>query len=358
MSSEIGIEEYRQDVLRVCSYHRTDFALALVHTRPHKMQAIATLLQTYFTTPSPFKHDPPFRLGVLDLLTPELIVIILLQLDTVSYLQFRRVNRHARVIATRLHEYKLVSTHGLEGLVAILRTKLGECFTIKDLYRPLVTYSCKVCGGFGCFLYLPDCTRCCLPCLSEAPELRMTNVSNLVTQFSPVEGLTEYHQRELRPVLHPVRGKYCLQSYRSVRTGRQLMPTRQVVARLRSLDVPEKAIEAAVYRMADWESNRFASAAMYPWYNAQRGEADRGVNCRGIQLHLERIVPPGMVEPEDERKHRDQVFLRAGFLQHFKTCSFAQDLWARRDDGTTEKESWFISNGGNLRKKDEEGVPF
>lgn len=358
MSSEIGIEEYRQDVLRVCSYHRSDFALAVVRTRPHKMQVIAPLLQTHFTTPSPFKKGPPFRLGVLDLLTPELLVIILLQLDVVSYLQFRRVNRHARVIATRLHEYKLVSTHGIEGLVAILRTRLGECFTIKDLYRPLVTSSCKVCGSFGCFLYLPDCTRCCLPCLSEAPELRITDVSYFVSQYSPVEGLTEYHQSQLRPALHRVRGKYCLQHYRRLRTGHELMPTRQVIAILRSLDVPEKAIDSAVDRKADWESNRFASAAMYPWYNAQRGEADRGVNCKAIQLYIEENIPPYELGRRGHREHRDQIFSRAGFLQHFKTCSHAQDLWARRDDGTAEKESRFISNGGGLKKKDEEGVPF
>ncbi|EEU37205.1 uncharacterized protein NECHADRAFT_37158 [Fusarium vanettenii 77-13-4] len=356
MSSEIGIEEYRQDVLRVCSYHRTDFARAVVRTRPHKMQVIAPLLRNHFNNPSPFKHGPPFRLGVLDLLTPELLVIILLQLDVVSYLQFRRVNRHARVVATLLHEYKLVSAHGLEGLVALLRTKLAEFFTIKDLYRPLVTYSCKLCGGFGCFLFLPDCTRCCLPCLTEAPELRMTIVSSLVNQFLPVEGLTEYHQSQLGPVLHTVRGKYCLQHFRAVRLGEQLMPTRQVITILRSLDVPEKSIEKAVYRLRDWESNRFGSAAMYPWYNAQRGEAERGVNCKAIQFYIEENTPPHILRSACHRVHRDQIFSRASFLQHFKTCSHAQDLWARRDDGTPEKESWFISDGGYLRNEDEDEV--
>ncbi|RMJ03665.1 hypothetical protein CDV36_014806, partial [Fusarium kuroshium] len=132
MSSEIGIEEHRQEVLRVCSYHRSDFASDLVYTRPRKIQVIAPLLQTHFTEPSPSKHGPPFRLGVLDVFTPELLVNILLQLDIVSYLRFRHVNRYARVIATHLPEYKLVSKHGLEGLAAILRTGLGEYFTIKD----------------------------------------------------------------------------------------------------------------------------------------------------------------------------------------------------------------------------------
>ena len=359
MSSEIGIEEYRQDVLRVCSYHRSDFALALNRTRPHKIQAIAPLLQTHFTKPSPFKHGPPFRLGVLDLLTSELIINILLQLDIVSYLRFRRVNRHARVIATRLHEYKLVSTHGLEGLTAVLRTGLGEYFGIKDLYDPLVTYSCKVCGDFGHFLYLPDCTRCCFSCLTKAPELHMTSVIYLYDKLAQIVGISRSKlERELRPVLHPVPGKYSLQSYRSCFTGDYLMQTRQLVTILTSLGASERAITQQVDSRAGWESNQFASATAYPWYNAKRAEADRGVSCKGIQLYIERIVPPGRVEPEDERKHRDRVFSRAGFLQHFKTCGLAQDLWARRDNGAAERESWFISNGGGLRKKDEEGVPF
>ncbi|KAI8722772.1 hypothetical protein NCS52_00422000 [Fusarium sp. LHS14.1] len=356
MSSEIGIEEYRQDVLRVCSYHRTDFARAVVRTLPRKLQVIAPLLQKHFTTPSPFKSGPPFKLGVLDLLTPELLVYILLQLDIVSYLQFRRVNRHARVVATLLHEYKLVSNHGLEGLVALLRTKLGEFFTIKDLYRTLVTYSCKLCGGFGCFLFLPDCTRCCLTCLTEAPELRMTIVPSLFSQFLPVEGLTEYHQSQLVPVLHGVRGKYYLWHSRSVSLGEQLMPTRQVMAILRSLDVPEKSIEKAVYRLRDWESNRLGSATMYPWYNAQRGEAERGVNCKAIQLYLEENLPRHIPTSTRYRVHRDQIFSRASFLQHFKTCSHAQDLWARRDDGTREKESWFINQGCYRRNEDEDVI--
>lgn len=63
------------------------------------------------------------------------MLMILRNLDLVSYTHFRQANHRARVISTTLQEYQLAAKHGLEGLRSLLRTVLGRGFTIMDLYR-------------------------------------------------------------------------------------------------------------------------------------------------------------------------------------------------------------------------------
>ncbi|KAF4975368.1 hypothetical protein FDECE_18580 [Fusarium decemcellulare] len=132
-----------EEILRVCSYHRPEFDTCLVRSRPRKLNEVSTCLQTAFDGPS----SPD--LDILARLSPELTTNILLQLDIKSYLAFRQVNRRARHVATNLHEYKLIAAHGLEGLKGLIRMKLVEKFTTRELYLPLVNYKCAVCGDFG-----------------------------------------------------------------------------------------------------------------------------------------------------------------------------------------------------------------
>lgn len=107
-------------IVRVCSYHRRDFDLVVVRSRPHDMQSVQTSLQAAFETP------PNAKLGIFDHLPVELSFMVLCHLDIRSFFHFRQLNRRARALSTGLHEYQLVSKHGLEGLRGLLRAGLAR----------------------------------------------------------------------------------------------------------------------------------------------------------------------------------------------------------------------------------------
>lgn len=94
--------------------------------------------------------------------------MVLCHLDIRSFFHFRQLNRRARALSTGLHQYQLVSKHGLEGLRGLLRAGLADCFTILDFYRPLMTDKCSTCGGFGELLFLFAAERCCFNCLQSS----------------------------------------------------------------------------------------------------------------------------------------------------------------------------------------------
>ncbi|VBB84619.1 Putative protein of unknown function [Podospora comata] len=181
-------------IIRVCSYHRRDLDLVVVRSRPHDMQAVQTSLQAAFGT------LPTAKLGIFDHLPVELLFLVLRNLDIRSFFYFRQINRRARVLSTGLYEYQLVSKHGLEGLQGLLRAGLAHCFTIVDLYRPLVTDKCSTCGGFGGFLFLFTAERCCFDCLQSSAHYRVLPPSAFTNPYpKPLERiLVEGTSEQLR----------------------------------------------------------------------------------------------------------------------------------------------------------------
>lgn len=97
-------------ILDVCTYHRRDFDLVVVRSRPHETQRVTKSLQTSFDFP------PTSGLGQLDRLPNELLCMVLQNLDLLSYFRFRQINRQARAGSTAVSEYRSVAKHGLEDM--------------------------------------------------------------------------------------------------------------------------------------------------------------------------------------------------------------------------------------------------
>ncbi|OAA62439.1 F-box domain, Skp2-like protein [Niveomyces insectorum RCEF 264] len=194
-----NIDENADAILRVCSYHRRDFDLVVVRSRPHEMKPVEASLQAAFGS------SPTAELGLVDRLPPELLWMVLRALDVRSYVRFRQVNRRARVLATELFEYKLVARHGLEGLRGLLRAGLAHGFTVPDLHRTLVTYACAACGAFGGLMFLFTAERCCFACLQSAARYRVLPVST----FAKLVGISPRRLvRLVGPGLRTVPGIY------------------------------------------------------------------------------------------------------------------------------------------------------
>ncbi|KAF5625076.1 alpha-galactosidase a [Fusarium sp. NRRL 52700] len=131
-------------ILDVCAYHRRDFDLVLIRSRPHENQVVRESIEKPFTT------TPTAKLGALDILPNELLNIILRNLDLLSYFRFRHVNRRSRILASDLQEHKAVARHGVEGFRGMLivarlsvRPSSGGIATVKHLRELKKTYRGK-----------------------------------------------------------------------------------------------------------------------------------------------------------------------------------------------------------------------
>lgn len=308
--------EHADAILRVCSYHRRDFDLVLVHSHPDEMRAVQHSLQMAFGNP------PSAGLLMLDRLPPELMSMVLHNLDLLSYFRFRQVNRRARVLSTSLPQYNRVAKHGLEGLRGLLRAKIAHGFNLMDLYRPLITPSCMLCGRFGGFMFLPTATRCCFACIRHSLILRVLSLSSLAKLTRISRGRLK---RILRLIPHTVSGIYSMLE-KTPRRPNHLVAEQEAVSTLKSLGLLQSEPSQAFAGTRDNENHRFMVSTAFPWYEADTSKVERGVSCKGCQVRVETLY--GAFED------RDRVFSTAGFLTHFEDCEEAQALWTESQCGT------------------------
>ncbi|KAI0484955.1 hypothetical protein GGR56DRAFT_616277 [Xylariaceae sp. FL0804] len=120
---------------------------------------------------------PPTKdIGALDDLPPELVAMILSELDLRTLTDFRCVNRRAAELVNSLVEYKAITTHAQNALRDILSIEAGRGITCRTLYDKLCTPNCEQCGDFGSYLYLLTCKRLCFFCFySILRKIRSTN---------------------------------------------------------------------------------------------------------------------------------------------------------------------------------------
>lgn len=327
-------------IIRVCSYHRRDFDLVVVRSRPHEMQSVQASLQIAFKT------LPTAELGILDRLPAELILMVLRQLDIRAFFHFRQVNRRARLLLTGLREYKLVSKHGLEGLRGLLRAELAHCFTIDDLYRSLVTDKCSTCGAFGGFLFLFTAERCCFDCLQFSAHHRVRSLSTFAKFLHISPGRLK---RLLGLSLRTVPGIYNMMETPAKRPN-HLIFEEKATQMLLAISVVKEDAARNLRRRREISDQRFMAATAYPCYSVKNAKIERGVSCKGCQVRLE-LLHGGLGD-------RDQTFSTQGFLSHFSRCLEAQHLWAESERGTRPvNEPEFTRRCGYFKQLGSDGLP-
>ncbi|KAF5265174.1 hypothetical protein FOXYS1_4025 [Fusarium oxysporum] len=327
-------------ILEVCAYHRRDFDLVLIRSRPHENQGVRDSIEKPFTT------TPTVKLGALDVLPNELLNIILRNLDLLSYFRFRHVNRRSRILASELQEYKAVVRHGIEGFRGMLRTRLATYFTFKDMYRALIDETCSFCKNFGGFLYLPTAARCCFACIENAPELRVISMSAL-------SKLTKISAKRLSLhigyVLRTVPGIYSMEE-RPARRPTLLLAEVEATRRLSELGLLTADAAQALEARSEQKNQRFMMSTAYPWYDPTTGQVENGVSCKGCQIRLETLAVIS--------RDRDDVFSSSGYQSHFKTCTEAKALFEESAGGTRSvAEPEFTRRKGYFNTLDRDGLP-
>ncbi|KAI0402742.1 hypothetical protein F4802DRAFT_608465 [Xylaria palmicola] len=327
-------------ILQACSYHRRDFDLVVIRSRPHEMQRVGASLQSAFQT------LPTANMGILDCLPPELMALVLHELDLRFFFPFRQVNRQFRIISTGLWEYKLVSQHGLEGLRGLLCAQLAPYFTISDLYRSLTTDKCSTCGAFGGHLFLFTAERCCFDCPLSSSHYRVLAQS----AFARLAHLSLSRVNRLPGIrLRTVPGIYNMLE-RPVKTPKYLIFEEKATQILLTTNaIGESAVRNLGHRN-EQENQRFMTATAYPYYSMDDAKLERGVSCKGCQIRHQRLH--GIIITQD------RVLSTRGFLSHFSHCVEAQNLWTESEKGTRRVNEPQITRGcGYFNKLGSDGRP-
>ncbi|GAW20356.1 hypothetical protein ANO14919_098610 [Xylariales sp. No.14919] len=308
------VEQYADAILRVCSYHRWDLDRVVIRSYPHQMQKVQASLQSAFET------WPTADLGTLGRLPIELIFLILNELDIRSFFRFRQVNRKARVIATDVREYSLVSRHGLEGLRGLLRGGLAPFFTVRSLYRALITDKCATCGAFGGYLFLFTVQRCCFDCLQSQARYRVL----------PLLGIDELAKVCLiygsGKILRTVPGSYSMVGRPTTRPNYLIAASKATEILLAIRAIGEHTVHKLRLR-EEKQGQRFMAATAYPYYSLEDTRVEHGVSCKGCQVRY--LLHHGTIP-----SHSPPFSIR-GFLLHFSQCEEAQCLWAASEKGDT-----------------------
>ncbi|CAI7591902.1 unnamed protein product [Penicillium pancosmium] len=108
---------------------------------------------------------PPYVLGTLNLLPPELIDHILGLLDPISLQTFGRASFHALFVAAQQSEYRLLQRVAPTILPLLHVTGLAYLHSIHTVCQELRFQHCRSCGARATLLSLPTCERICENCV-------------------------------------------------------------------------------------------------------------------------------------------------------------------------------------------------
>lgn len=318
-------------IIRVASYHRKDFDLAVIWF-PHREHA--NIMDSISST---FRH-PSMTLGQLDRLPLELTNDICLQLDMCSLFRFRQTNLRARHIVDSLPEYQVIATSALNCFCALLRTGAASRVTLSGFYQRLCEETCSVCGvRYGDLVSLQTWTRCCTRCIRERPTALDVTTTNAV-------------QRLLRLSTASVKNLPSLQTLPGIYSmARTRQMDRVQVVDLRSAlstGVREDRMYECMINNIYTPGLAFRVCCALPSYNPRTKRIQNGVSCAGCQLALETNTYPS--ESNWIFDIRDRVYSTDEFLKHFEWCEQAQHLWTSSALGTSEPASYpkFCRKGG------------
>ncbi|KAK8113444.1 F-box domain-containing protein [Apiospora sp. TS-2023a] len=167
-----------------------------------------------YSKPPRVRHWPlrprDSSLGRLDKFPPEVMLMIIKQLDLRSITNIQSVSFQGDAYVRSCTEYRDLLTHVPRALEALGSLGLNRSHRVVDIHHVLQTEACTTCGDRGPFLFLPTCERCCKACLEYYPSFRLIKPSQAMRYF----GLSKEHCRHLLAIHLPDRlGSRCCLSH-------------------------------------------------------------------------------------------------------------------------------------------------
>lgn len=328
-------------IIRISAYHRRDFNLSVIWFPPRTHANI-------LTSPPPISSKTSTACGELARLPLELLQKICLELDVASLLRFRQTNVRARQIVDSLREFRIVTTHGMNALCALLRTNSTATVTLRDFHRLLHTQSCSLCGKeYGGMVNLLLWIRCCSSCLIYGSG------GVCVTTPSAVERYLKLSSKALAalPSLRILPGLYSM-SERLWDHPMTIVSSESALKAYREENAGVEASEVIIEQLHGVPYIRYMAHCALPGLDLQTGQFEDGISCASCHSRSGRKS----VAPTTERWTDEPwvaVYSRKGFLEHFSQCEGAQLLWTSSDGGRIQPPqlSAFCRNGGSFKDR-------
>lgn len=317
-------KEHHNGIIRVASYHRKDFDLAVIKINPRDHERIRTSL----AQPA---RVPATNLGRLGVLPLEMLHEICQLLDIRSLFKFRQVNLRAQEVVCAIYIYRMITTYALEALCASLRTHIASWFTIRDLFNVMCTRDCVLCGSFGGFIFLPTFMRCCFPCIKTARQLRLVPLAGVKKALN----LSQARLLNSVPVLRTTPGIYSMDEIPR-RRRIQILAEESIINAVQGL--PDKETKIQLCRSnSEVSLLRYMATTALPYFDKASGGAENGLCCNGCQIDLEESIRTSRIN-DSVFSLRDRVYSRDGFIEHFQRCPKAQSLWGSSNEGVVPVE--------------------
>ncbi|RAL03657.1 F-box protein [Aspergillus ibericus CBS 121593] len=329
-------ENTPEDIIRIASYHRRDYTLAVIRINPSDHKQVRSSICQPFGAPFTSLR----RLGRLPL---ETVHEICLHLDIQSLFQLRQVSRRTQQIVSTTRGYQQTTTHALDALCVILRTKIASHFTLSELLKVLCTRDCLLCGAFGGFIFLPSLLRCCFSCIRNGDLPLVISVTDAKKRFR----LMSPALRSI-PALQTIPGMYSM-GERARKKKMQLVAVDDVI---RISEARSDNDRAQGTRPRESPLLPFMVTTALPYLDVASGSIQNGVCCSGCQLFLEDALMTSTL-PGDAVDLRDKVYSDDEFLIHFRQCQKAQELMRLSQEGTSAANlSEFVRRRGYFKKRD------
>ncbi|KAI9792958.1 MAG: hypothetical protein M1816_001280 [Peltula sp. TS41687] len=269
-------------------------------------------------------------LGRLARLPMELIYETLRYLDLESLVRFRCLNSTAAETVDSLREYRLIRTHAPTALEAHPKSQ-----------------ACRICDGFGGFLYLLDCTRCCFESMRYAPALWVTTPPLAELRFAVPTG--EILTSAL-PTLQTLPGRYGLEQ--APDDGGSYFSPRSIHPRVPETGDQDFQVSPADLRQLARDRREWGGSAnnngFDPWSPLPFPHLDSAIRTgwqawdflQGLSYICEpacrtsKGCPLGLARPDDDDVI--WVFSEEDFVRHCVDCKPAQKLWSSIQRGPTE----------------------
>ncbi|KAF8529941.1 hypothetical protein JB92DRAFT_3106331 [Gautieria morchelliformis] len=338
------------------------FRVVAYHCRDYDASVLSTLMDTNREPSTRLMDHGRSTLGDLEVLAVELLNEILKYAHLSSVLTFRLLSKRARAVVDASVPYKHILLNAPCIISALVRTGVSSHFTVDEIFRSFTTPNCQVCGMFGAFLWIPECIRCCIPCLRESPELLPMTECDAKAAF----GLTKRTLADV-PVMISLPGTYTLSKTPQKRARRLLSQKRARLAAVaahggeksfmdwinsgisQSKAAHEQRLAARNRAHAGCDSQgnincsiddvkRFMATTHLPYFDITTRTTQNGLSCRGCQLALDAASSQtlSLIQSYVFLNRRDRTYTEDGLLEHVKECVEAQSIWASPSERIVE----------------------
>ncbi|KAI4173798.1 MAG: hypothetical protein LQ343_002733 [Gyalolechia ehrenbergii] len=273
-------------------------------------------------------------LGALQVLPPELLHLILHDLDLHTLTTFRSVNKQGRHLVSSLRRYNAIVQHVPNTLRFILSTHAAATCTLSQLYHALLYSDCFICGRYGGFFSVLSCSRCCCYCLCCSDLLFPLTRRAAQTHFKLDKSSTN-----TLPVALSLPGRYGLQRNLSRKRNWIVLRAsahqaavllhgseRELASRISGATsspstAPNLSNSGGMdgYAVGAISLLRFQTVIRFPTLDVSTGALDWGIACQACRD-----------EHDCKGPWQDRYKLysnRQYYLQHFPHCDAAQQKW-------------------------------